>query len=156
MIATIAAVDDDWGIGAQGELLHRCREDLAEFKRLTIGHSILCGKVTAAEMGLLPQRTIHTVSQVHRELSRAYLESLIGESGKLFICGGQSIYEQTLHLSDVVYLSRLKCPVRAADRVFPKDILLSMFEHVIVQDTPTVTFEVWTLKRNAIVDLRAI
>lgn len=37
----IVAVDSEWGIGYQGDLLARVREDLQNFARLTTGKTVI-------------------------------------------------------------------------------------------------------------------
>ena len=45
MIA-IAAIDNDWGIGKDGELLFHIKEDMRFFKRMTIGKVVVMGRKT--------------------------------------------------------------------------------------------------------------
>ena len=46
MISAIAAVDENWGIGFNGELLEKIPEDLQYFKTLIEGNLLVCGSKT--------------------------------------------------------------------------------------------------------------
>ena len=42
----IVCVDQNWGIGKDGKLLFRIKEDMQHFKRLTMGHTVIMGRKT--------------------------------------------------------------------------------------------------------------
>lgn len=46
MISAIVAVDNDWGIGFNGDLLEHIPADLKYFKQLTSGHNVIMGRKT--------------------------------------------------------------------------------------------------------------
>ena len=46
MISAIVAVDNNWGIGFNGNLLEHIPEDLKYFKALTTNHIIVMGRKT--------------------------------------------------------------------------------------------------------------
>ena len=46
MISAIVAVDNDWGIGFNGDLLEHIPADLKYFKQLTSGHTVVMGTNT--------------------------------------------------------------------------------------------------------------
>ena len=46
MISAIVAVDNNWGIGFNGELLEHIPADLKYFKELTAGHIVVMGSKT--------------------------------------------------------------------------------------------------------------
>jgi hypothetical protein len=46
MISAIVAVDNNWGIGFNGDLLEYIPEDLKMFKQLTLGHTVIMGRKT--------------------------------------------------------------------------------------------------------------
>ena len=60
MISAIVAVDENWGIGFNGELLEKIPEDMKYFKDLTIGNKdnvVVMGKKTFNSIqGYLPYR----------------------------------------------------------------------------------------------------
>lgn len=55
MISAIVAVNNDWGIGYNGNLLEHIPEDLKYFKTLTTGHAVVMGSKT---WDSLPKKTI--------------------------------------------------------------------------------------------------
>ena len=46
MISAIVAVDNNWGIGYDGELLERIPEDMKHFRELTEGNIVIMGRKT--------------------------------------------------------------------------------------------------------------
>ena len=46
MISAIVAVNNDWGIGYNGDLLEHIPEDLKYFKETTLNNTIVCGRKT--------------------------------------------------------------------------------------------------------------
>ena len=46
MISAIVAVDENFGIGFNGDLLEHIPEDLKHFKELTSGHTVVMGRKT--------------------------------------------------------------------------------------------------------------
>ena len=46
MISAIVAVDNNWGIGFNGDLLEAIPADLKRFKELTTGHVVVMGSKT--------------------------------------------------------------------------------------------------------------
>ena len=46
MLAAIAAVDEDFGLGYEGHLQFHIREDLRRFAALTRGHAVIYGRKT--------------------------------------------------------------------------------------------------------------
>ena len=46
MISAIVAVDENWGIGFNGELLEKIPEDLQYFKNLIEDNLLVCGSKT--------------------------------------------------------------------------------------------------------------
>ncbi len=120
----VAAARNDV-IGAGGTLPWYLPGDLRRFKRLTVGHPVVVGRVThesiLARLGRpLPERTSVVVSS--RPAARAHADVLwttsldtalasarasAGPGDEVFVIGGASVYEQVLPQVDRVYLTRL-------------------------------------------------
>ena len=112
-VTLVAAVAANGIIGVDGDLPWRLPEDLAHFKRLTMGHPMIMGRATFDSIGrALPGRTTIVVTRnpdwsaegVERA---ANLESALQRAAELdddiFIVGGGQIYAQAL-ASDIVDL----------------------------------------------------
>lgn len=116
----ILAADERWGIGRDGGLLCHLPGDLKYFKSMTMGKTVIMGRVTLQSLpggrGLPGRRNIvmtrdcgfssenceiaHTV----RELD-ALLEGTPADD--VFVIGGASIYEQLLPKCDTCYITRI-------------------------------------------------
>lgn len=54
MICAIAAVDENWGIGFNGQLLEDIPKDKAHFKKLTNDNIVIMGRKTWDSLGSKP------------------------------------------------------------------------------------------------------
>jgi dihydrofolate reductase len=124
----VAAARNDV-IGAGGTLPWYLPEDLRRFKRLTVGHPVVIGRVThesiLTRLGRpLPERTSIVVSSraagqggadvvwttsLDAALSAALdtARRAAEPADEIFVIGGASVYEQVLPQVDRVYLTRL-------------------------------------------------
>jgi dihydrofolate reductase len=107
----VAAARNDV-IGAGGTLPWYLPEDLRRFKRLTVGHPVVVGRVThesiLTRLGCpLPERTSIVVSS--RPAGQAGGPGVVWTTSldEVFVIGGASVYEQVLPQVDRVYLTRL-------------------------------------------------
>lgn len=55
MISAIVAVDENWGIGYQGQLLEHISADLKHFKELTQYNVVVMGRNTVSTLSFLTQ-----------------------------------------------------------------------------------------------------
>ena len=128
-IAIVVIVDEENGIGKDGDLLCHLPNDLKHFKRLTTGHTIIMGRRTYDSLpkGALPNRTNIVITSdneqnypgciVVRSVDDAI--SLSKDKEKVFIIGGGKIYNSTLHLANKLYLTRIHHVFDDADTFFP-------------------------------------
>ena len=111
----IAAVGPNGVIGRYGKTPWTIPEELAHFKRSTIGFPVIMGRRTFESLGRpLGQRTNIILSKyqnadyenVHfvKSFENA-METAGKESGKVFIIGGGEIFENTIHAADELILS---------------------------------------------------
>lgn len=131
MISAIAAVDKNWGIGYNGELLESIPADLQHFKTLTLGHPVIMGRNTWASLPKkpLPQRLNIVISRqnfaVPEDTIILSLEDIITELKKpepdkeIFVIGGGFIYQQLLPYCDRVYLTKINKSYDNIDTYFP-------------------------------------
>ena len=105
-ISLIAALDENFAIGRNGQLPWHLPDDLRWFKRLTIGKRVLMGYNTALSIGrVLPGRPNLVLSRRHdapyigQQTVRS-LQEAIGddESEELMVIGGAMVFAEALPL----------------------------------------------------------
>lgn len=136
MIAAIVAVDKNWGIGYQGQLLERIPEDMKQFKELTMGHPIIMGRKTWDSLLKKPlsgrQNIVITHTNTTHSIDGAmfcdmdfitrqawYVLQKCNPQDEWFIIGGGSIYEQLLPYCDRVYVTFIGKSHDNVDTYFP-------------------------------------
>jgi dihydrofolate reductase len=128
-ISAIAAMAANRVIGQDNTLPWRLPRDLARFKRLTMGHTLIMGRKTYDSIGRpLPGRTtvvltrqpdwaapegVHVARSVDEALAFAKNDS------EVFIAGGADLYAQTQGLWRRLYLTRIARDV-PGDAFFPE------------------------------------
>jgi dihydrofolate reductase len=129
-LTLIAAVARDGGIGLNNELLARIPEDMAHFKALTTGHTVIMGRKTwdsiPARFRPLPGRRNVVLSrqaglalegaEVYAELDAA-LDACAGDA-EVFVMGGAQIYAAALPQADRLELTEIDAAFEA-DAFFP-------------------------------------
>lgn len=115
----IAAVDKNWAIGKNNELLVRIPMDQKFFRETTTGKVVVMGRKTLESFpnGLpLKNRTnivlthnpayqvkdaivVHSMEELHRELKKY-------DTDDVYVIGGQKIYEQLLDECDVAHITK--------------------------------------------------
>lgn len=128
-LSLIVAMDEAQLIGRDGGLPWRLPNDLAHFKRVTLGKTILMGRRTWDSLGRpLPGRDNWVVSRdasfaprgarVFTALDDALAAHL---SGELMVIGGAELYRQTLAQAQTLYLTQVlaRLEPRVRDVQFP-------------------------------------
>jgi dihydrofolate reductase len=116
-------------IGVNNGLPWHLKDDLQNFKKITMGHHILMGRKTFESIGKpLPGRMSLVVSsrpQPNQEsvlwftsIFRAIKQAERSGETELFIIGGEKIFRSALSLVDRIYLSDVKAQI-AGDAYFP-------------------------------------
>nr|AIA14327.1 Dihydrofolate reductase [uncultured bacterium]AIA14364.1 Dihydrofolate reductase [uncultured bacterium] len=129
-ISAIAAIVNNRGLGKDNELLVRIPEDLARFKKLTSGHTVIMGRKTYESIGKpLPNRTNIVVTrdakyeaegcQVVFSVEEALDLGRQLEPEEIFIIGGGKIYDEMLPYTERLYLTQVEKEVEA-DTFFPE------------------------------------
>ena len=128
MIAIIAAMTKQRVIGKDNQLPWHISEDLQNFKRLTVGNTVIMGRKTFASIGKpLPHRKNIVISGSLKAIAgvevcasvQAGIEKAKSYGKDIFIIGGARIYEQTIPLADRMYISYVKKEYEG-DTFFPK------------------------------------
>ena len=102
-ITLIAAIDRNYAIGNNNQLLYRLPNDLKRFKELTTGHTLIMGRKTFESLpkGALPHRrnivlsktltTAYPNTELFDSLETALKHCVNGE--KVFVMGGERVYK---------------------------------------------------------------
>lgn len=115
-IVLIVAHDPNLVIGNNGNLPWHYSEDLKFFKKQTMGHPIVMGRVVFEELNEkpLPGRENIVLSRSksydHVKTFQSIDETLeyLDDREKIFIIGGGEIYRQTLDLADELIVTQIK------------------------------------------------
>lgn len=131
MISAIVAVDEDWGIGFNGELLEKIPEDLKYFKELTTGNTVVMGRKTWDSLPIkpLPNRGNFIISRetpllMENKAIRMNLDMIkdtmeANKDENYFIIGGGQIYKELLPLCDRIYVTKIFKSHENVDTYFP-------------------------------------
>ena len=130
MISAIVAVDNNWGIGYNGDLLEHIPEDLKYFKALTTGHVVVMGRKTWDSLPKkpLPNRINYVITKEAKSSNEevAYfnmdcIKMMMQKQNdyEYFIIGGGTIYNQLLPFCDRVYVTKIYKDHDNVDTYFP-------------------------------------
>ena len=132
MISAIVAVDNNWGIGYNGDLLEHIPEDLKYFQALTTGHVVVMGRKTWDSLPKKPlkDRLNIVISSQPRgplgdmafsiPMDEAKVRVAISENDEeWFIIGGGTIYKEFLSICDRVYVTKIYKDHDNVDTYFP-------------------------------------
>ena len=118
MLKIIVAMDEQRGIGLNNHLPWSIKEDLKEFKRITLGHGVIMGRKTLDSIGKpLSGRTNYVVTHqkslpyesiiLVNDVRRFFHENEKSED-VVFVIGGASLYEIALDYADELIISEVK------------------------------------------------
>lgn len=130
LVSLIVAMGRRRGIGLNGRLPWRLRDDLKHFKKITMGHTLIQGRITWESIGRpLPGRRMVVLTRqedyavpegvvVCRSLQEALDFARDAGDDEAFIGGGADVFAEALPLADRIYLTRVDAIVEA-DTFFP-------------------------------------
>ena len=121
-ISFIVAKSENNVIGRDNDLPWHLKDDLQNFKKVTMGHHILMGRKTFESIGkALPGRMSLVISNEPRANSesilwfnsifRAIKQAERNGETELFIIGGEKIFRSSLSLIDRIYLTEVQAVV---------------------------------------------
>ncbi|KTC87095.1 dihydrofolate reductase [Legionella brunensis] len=126
IVSLVAAMDENYGLGKDNQLLCHLPADLKHFKAITMGKPIIMGKNTFDSIGkpLPGRRNIVLSRQIKAIEGVEVVDSLnkavvIAEAPEVMIIGGASIYEQAISIASQLYLTVIHHRF-SADVFFPK------------------------------------
>ncbi|MBK5253578.1 MAG: dihydrofolate reductase [Peptostreptococcaceae bacterium] len=116
----IVAVDQNWGIGKDGDLLKRISGDMKYFKNTTMGNVIIMGRKTFESLPgkkALPGRTNIVLTRTENYVAEGctvlgskeelFLEIQKHDKEKLFLIGGAKMYEEYINYCDTLYITKI-------------------------------------------------
>ena len=143
MISAIVAVDENFGIGFNGDLLEHIPEDLKHFKELTSGHNVVMGRKTWDSLPKKPLPNRHnlvitkdpSIYELTNEvwfytLRQIEVLMLKNKNVNYFVIGGGQIYEKLLPICDKVYLTKIMVSHENVDTYFPNIELMDNWKCV--------------------------
>lgn len=119
LLSIIVAIDENYGIGKDNQLMWHLPNDLKFFKNKTMGHHIIMGRKTYESIGkLLPGRTSVIVTHnkdykiegaivVHSMHEAIQVCKERGET-EAFAIGGAAIINEAAKCGDKIYLTEVK------------------------------------------------
>lgn len=127
-ITLIAAMDRNRAIGYENKLLWHLPGDMAFFRRMTTGKTVLMGRKTFDSLGkpLPNRRNIILTRQANLEIEGCEIlhhpEEALKKFGHedLMVIGGTEIYNLMLPFADRVLLTEVDVEIEKADAYFPE------------------------------------
>jgi len=142
-IRIIVAIASNMVIGAHGRLPWRLPDDLARFKRLTLGHPVVMGRATFESLGKPLVGRLNIVLTRRADLplpgcrvagSREQALDAAGGADTVFIIGGASVYALFLPVTHCLSVTWVDRDV-VGDTLFPE---VDWGAWRIVESSPTV------------------
>jgi len=129
-ISLIVAKSQNNVIGKENKLPWHLKDDLQNFKKITMGHHILMGRKTFESIGKpLPGRMSLVLSSESKPVQdnlvwftsiwRAIKYAERAGENELFIIGGEKIFKSALAIADRIYLTEVHADVEG-DVYFPQ------------------------------------
>lgn len=139
-LSLIVAHDPNLVIGKDGKLPWHYSEDLIFFKRTTMGHPLLMGRVVFEELNERPLPGRENVvlsrsrSYEHVKTFKSVEDALeyLQNNEKVFVIGGGEIYRQMIDIADELIVTQIK-------KEYPGDTFFVEYK----EDIGTVWKEVW-------------
>ncbi len=126
----IVAVDLNWGIGFNNQLLERIPEDMKYFKEMTLGKTVVMGRETFESLpGKKPlkerKNIILTTNKnyfgedmiIYHSLDKLLQEIKAHSQEDVFVIGGESVYSQLLPYCTEIYVTKIE-KAYEADKYF--------------------------------------
>lgn len=124
----VACVDKNFGLGHEGKLLFRIPEDLKNFRRLTLGHTIIYGRKTLATFSnqkpldgrrnIILSRTLEKISGAEVVGGVEELFDVLDVAEENFIIGGAEVFGELIPYATEIFLTVVDAS-RQADAFFP-------------------------------------
>ena len=124
-ISIIVAMTNNRVIGKDNEMPWHLSDDLKNFKKLTLGKTVIMGRLTYDSIGKpLPNRKNIVLSRSLKDKKVNVLSSveealdITSSEEEVFIIGGQDIYLQTIKKATKLYITMINSEIEG-DKFFP-------------------------------------
>lgn len=130
-LTMIAAIARNYGIGKNGKLLWHLPADMAFFRKMTLGKTVLMGRKTYESIGR-PLINRKNIVLTHQDISIEgvsiihHLKDIENTSEDIMVIGGEKIYELCMPLAKKLIITEVDAELEA-DTFFPK-INLNQFK----------------------------
>ena len=124
----VACVDKNFGLGYKNNLLFRIPEDLKNFRRLTLNHTIIFGRKTLktfpnqqpldGRRNIILSKTLKSLSGAEVVGSVEELFNILNTAEENFIIGGAQIFNELIPYATEIFLTVVDTTVEA-DAFFP-------------------------------------
>ncbi len=148
----IFAVDKNWNIGYDGDMLFKITNDLQRFKEITMGHLLIMGRKTFVSLPgsrPLPGREhvvltrdpnfqaegVHVVHSI--EALDEWLRENVKDDRRVFLIGGGNLTYQMIGRVDRAYITKVDREFLPADACIPN--LDEMDEFVVTKESDRMT-----------------
>ena len=140
----IWAQDNNGGIGKNNKLPWHISEDLINFKKLTLGNTIIMGRKTWDSLPKkpLPNRRNIVLSSKKVDAIESYnsieicLKSLTKDKiSDIFIIGGEMIYNNFFNYADILHITFIKQNIEGIDTYFPIKIDQIKKNYTMIEET---------------------
>ena len=156
-ISIIAAIGQNRELGKDNKLLWKIPGELSRFKKITMGHPIIMGRLTFESIGrVLPGRTniIVTRNKNFKVPGAVIVDSLMKgvetakmeDKQEIFIIGGGQVFEQAIDVADKLYLTIVHKSFEA-DTFFPEYSEFRKKIDRIDMKSPDFNYEFLTLEK---------
>ena len=124
-ISIIVAMTNNRVIGKDNDMPWHLSDDLKNFKKLTLGKTVIMGRLTYDSIGKpLPNRTNIVLSRSLKDKKVNVLSNVeealevTSAEEEVFIIGGQDIYSQTIRKATKLYITMIDSEIEG-DKFFP-------------------------------------
>lgn len=114
LISLIAAMAENRVIGKGGKMPWHIPSDLRRFRRITMGHPVILGRLTYESIGrpfdgraniiISSRRDYRVPGAVVVPTLRDALAACAG-AAEVFVCGGEAVFREAMPLADRIYLT---------------------------------------------------
>ena len=136
----VACVEKNFGLGREGRLLFRIPEDLKRFRKLTLDHTIIFGRLTLATFpnqlpldrrrNILLSRTVEGFSGVEVVGNVEELFNVLDASEKNFVVGGAQVFDELIPYAAEIFLT-------VVDSEVPADVFFPSVDEFTLSDIET-------------------